>query len=253
MKTQEVPLYLRGFNSIFSYFDYSHSPHTVWNDFLNLTVCGLSYGLLDERRKTILSNYRDEEQPKLWELFECLVGLYADAKKAGEWIDPLGDYYEILSSKGNKQWFGQFFTPHTVCEIMAHITIGNDSPIKKKCFDPACGSGRLLLAINHLYSGNYVFGCDLDKTCVLMTAINLCLQGAKGEVCWKNSLDLKDHRLILSINMAEINGEYLPAIVEIDKEQSESVGKPPEKTDTEIVAPKKVKTNPKTVGQTSLF
>ncbi len=220
MKTQEVPHYLRGFNDIFSYFDYTHSTHTVWNDFLNLAVYGLAYSREQARIDEIAARYKEKEQAKLWELFDCIVRLYADAKSEGEWIDPLGDYYEVLSSKGSKQWFGQFFTPHSVCEMIAQITAGADKPVGKANLDPACGSGRLLLAFNHLYPNNFMFGSDLDKTCVLMTALNLCLQGAKGEVCWKNALDINDHRLILAINIATFDGVCLPSIIEIEKEQS---------------------------------
>ncbi len=220
MKTQEVPNYLKDFNKIFSELEYTNSAHTVWNDFLELSICGLAYGNLQNRIDEIFARYKKEHHENLWRLFEVLAQIYIEAKKTNEWIDPLGDYYEALSSKGHKQGFGQFFTPMTVCETIVHMTVAPHTPRGVKNLDPACGSGRLLLAFNHIYPDNFQFGYDLDRTCVMMTAINMCFHGAKGEVCWKDSLDITDHRLVYAVNLHTVNGAELPTIIEIPKEKS---------------------------------
>jgi type I restriction enzyme M protein len=220
MKTQEIPQYLIEFNKIFNQFEYKYPMHTVWNDFLDLCICGLSYGILEARRKEIFASYREEYHSLLWQPFEVLLRLHAEAKKEGTWIDPLGDYYEALSSSGHKQGFGQFFTPNCICDAMVMMTVANDKPKGCKNLDPTCGSGRMLLSFDNKFPNNYQFGCDLDKTCVMMTAINLCLQGAKGEVCWKDALNLNDHRVIYAVNLHSVNDTNLPTIVEITKEDS---------------------------------
>jgi type I restriction enzyme M protein len=216
MKAQDCPKYLRKFNETFNRLD-SRSSYQVWDDFLSLSVAGLAYGEEQETINKILGNYTEKERPIVWQLFVDMMGVYKEIRIKSSWQDPLGDYYEVLSSKGDKQSFGQFFTANCVSDMMAMITVAGAQPVGKTFFDPACGSGRLLLAINARYPENFVFGCDLDRTCVKMTALNLCLQGARGEVCWKDALDDNDHRQVYLINPPLCP---LPTIVEIPVEKS---------------------------------
>lgn len=62
-------------------------------------------------------------------------------------IDAFGDAYEFLmgmyASNAGKSG-GEYFTPQEVSELLARLTvIGKDSV--NKVYDPACGSGSLLL------------------------------------------------------------------------------------------------------------
>jgi type I restriction enzyme M protein len=62
-------------------------------------------------------------------------------------IDAFGDAYEYLismyaSNAGNKG--GEFFTPQEVSELLAEIAVFGKTKVKK-VYDPACGSGSLLL------------------------------------------------------------------------------------------------------------
>ena len=54
--------------------------------------------------------------------------------------DVLGNIYEQKVSHGHN---GQFFTPQSVCDLMAQITVNEDA---KSISDPACGSGRNLIS-----------------------------------------------------------------------------------------------------------
>lgn len=54
--------------------------------------------------------------------------------------------------------------------------------------DPACGSGRFLIAAHAKFPGNYCCGEDIDRTCALMTVCNFILHGVNGEVIWHDSL-----------------------------------------------------------------
>lgn len=56
--------------------------------------------------------------------------------------------------------------------------------------DPACGSGRRLLAsLRILGAMNYYYGIDIDSTCVKICIINLFLNGVfKGEVMQADTL-----------------------------------------------------------------
>ncbi|MCX6418952.1 MAG: type I restriction-modification system subunit M, partial [Actinobacteria bacterium] len=62
-------------------------------------------------------------------------------------IDAFGDAYEYLmtmyaSSAGKSG--GEFFTPQEVSELLARITVSGKTQVNK-VYDPACGSGSLLL------------------------------------------------------------------------------------------------------------
>src|SRR5207249_1665656 len=61
--------------------------------------------------------------------------------------------------------------------------------------DPACGSGRLLLAVAEIQRHWIFVGQDIDLRCVRMTAINLALRNLYGYVIWGNSL-ADEHRLV---------------------------------------------------------
>ena len=62
-------------------------------------------------------------------------------------IDTFGDAYEFLmqmyAANAGKSG-GEFFTPQEVSELLARIT-SHDNPNIEKVYDPACGSGSLLL------------------------------------------------------------------------------------------------------------
>lgn len=124
--------------------------------------------------------------------------IYSNAFKLGEWCDPLGEYYECLAGNYKKSNFGQFFTPKPLCDLMAQITICDDWG--KNINDPACGSGRLILAANHKTKGNYFVCEDLDAICCKMTAVNLCFHEVRAEVHCHNSLTRGSKRFVLAIN-----------------------------------------------------
>lgn len=104
--------------------------------------------------------------------------------------DILGSFFETHISYGRK---GQYFTPEPICTFMAQITCGerNDeftSP--QSIIDPACGSGRMLLASSRILGPmNYYYGIDIEATCVKICIINLFLNGVfRAEVMQANAL-----------------------------------------------------------------
>lgn len=73
-----------------------------------------------------------------------------DISKAS--IDSFGDAYEYLmtmyaSTAGKKG--GEFFTPQEVSELLARLTVEGKTELNK-VYDPACGSGSLLLKFNRV-------------------------------------------------------------------------------------------------------
>ena len=58
----------------------------------------------------------------------------------------------------------------------------------KRVGDPACGSGRMLLAVAEMQPHWHFVGQDVDLRCVRMCAINLTLRNLSGYVIHGNSL-----------------------------------------------------------------
>ncbi|UII21575.1 N-6 DNA methylase [Fulvivirga ligni] len=117
-----------------------------------------------------------------------LIKVYHQLLNYGhEWCDPLGNLYEEITSKRKSQALGQFFTPEHLCDLMVQLNY-SEVISNARISDPACGSGRNLLAFHVAYPGNYVFGEDIDLMCCKMAAINLMVHGCQGEIIHHNSL-----------------------------------------------------------------
>ena len=96
-------------------------------------------------------------------------------------IDLFGDAYEYLmnmyaSSAGKSG--GEFFTPQEVSELLARIVIGNRTSVNK-VYDPACGSGSLLLKFAKILGVENVrqgfFGQEINPTTYNLCRINMFL------------------------------------------------------------------------------
>lgn len=96
-------------------------------------------------------------------------------------IDLFGDAYEYLmnmyaSSAGKSG--GEFFTPQEVSELLARIVIGNKTAINK-VYDPACGSGSLLLKFAKILGTENIrqgyFGQEINPTTYNLCRINMFL------------------------------------------------------------------------------
>lgn len=98
-------------------------------------------------------------------------------------------------------WRGQFFTPDSVSQMMARLSMGNweDELERHGWFsinDPCCGSGVMLIAAAGLMSETrsdfqhhaLFIGQDIDQTAGLMCFIQLSLMGCAGYVKIGNSL-----------------------------------------------------------------
>ena len=98
-------------------------------------------------------------------------------------IDAFGDAYEYLmgmyaSNAGKKG--GEFFTPQEVSELLTRIAIDGKKEVNK-VYDPACGSGSLLLKSAKLLGKKNVrlgfFGQEINITTYNLCRINMFLHG----------------------------------------------------------------------------
>jgi len=129
-----------------------------------------------------------------------VLGAYVEVAEEAEWMDVLGPVYEELTGGRARARSGQYFTPWPLCRMMAEMQLGSDvTEFKAKAdrgerlriCDPCVGSGAMLLAFaaavrDHAELGyGYIdclefYGQDIDNTCVLMTKIQLRINGLDG-------------------------------------------------------------------------
>lgn len=123
-----------------------------------------------------------QNHPKVTQLVS-LVSIIGDISEGFE--DPLGELYMLAISNGHS---GQYFTPTPICNMMAAINIGDNSYPGQTVYDPACGSGRMLLAAAKINRHMRFYGADLDLTCCKMSLVNMMLNSLTGEIAHMNTL-----------------------------------------------------------------
>jgi len=125
---------------------------------------------------------RNERLVKLLEAIGDLnLGNFADNS-----IDAFGDAYEFLmtmyaSSAGKSG--GEFFTPQEVSELLARITVVGKTEVNK-VYDPACGSGSLLLKFAKVLPNGVrqgYFGQEINITTYNLCRINMFLHDVNYE------------------------------------------------------------------------
>ncbi len=120
---------------------------------------------------------RNQQLTKLLEAINSLrLGDYANNN-----IDAFGDAYEYLmtmyaSSAGKSG--GEFFTPQEVSELLAQIATVGKTEVNK-VYDPACGSGSLLLKFAKVLGKENVrigfYGQEINLTTYNLCRINMFL------------------------------------------------------------------------------
>ncbi len=126
---------------------------------------------------------RNEKVVKLLDAIGDLnIGTYADHT-----IDAFGDAYEFLmqmyaSSAGKSG--GEYYTPQEVSELLARITVVGKTEVNK-VYDPACGSGSLLLKFAKVLGKENVrqgfFGQEINLTTYNLCRINMFLHDINYE------------------------------------------------------------------------
>lgn len=127
-----------------------------------------------------LGNTVNERNEKLVKMLNAIgdlnLGNYQDNT-----IDTFGDAYEFLmtmyASNAGKSG-GEFFTPQEVGELLAKITLIGKTEINK-VYDPACGSGSLLLKFAKVLGKENVkqgfYGQEINLTTYNLARINMFL------------------------------------------------------------------------------
>lgn len=125
--------------------------------------------------------------------FECFILVSQATSHNIEqkgWYDPFGSIYEEKAkSRYKASSMGQFFTPDGLCDSIAKINTQNHTFI----YDPACGSGRLPLAMwgnSDKDKFHYFVLGDIDPMSCKMSALNMMLHGMFGIVERRDAMSM---------------------------------------------------------------
>lgn len=205
--------FLNGFNLLTRG---SHAPYEVWQDLITVFALSIQNGCTRPLKDTsmfkdvwknreqeylrIINKYNKKERS----LFPQMLALLVKEYEREPFQDLLGKIY--METGINNKNNGQFFTPYSICQTMAAVTMGRKEIGKQvhkqgyvNIYDCACGAGATLIAgvercvtevfkkynwQNHIYCA----GQDVDRTCALMCYIQLSFVPVAGYVTVGDSL-----------------------------------------------------------------
>jgi len=177
-----------------------HADYRVFSDFCEISAIALSNAVdktqFEEREKRyfeIIADYKKDELKRFAEMLSHVT----DSLESGM-HDCLGELFMDLELSSH--WKGQYFTPYSLCKMMALMVFEPETAIKQKGFvtlnEPAAGAGAMVVAyadsmkdkkINyqqHLHAT----AMDIDTTAVHMAYIQLSLCGIPATVLHGNAL-----------------------------------------------------------------
>jgi len=129
-----------------------------------------------------LGNTVEKRNEKLRKIMDAIGDLpLSNGKFTENTIDLFGDAYEFLmtmyASNAGKSG-GEFFTPQEVSELLARLTLVGKREVNK-VYDPACGSGSLLLKFAKILGKDKVrigfFGQEINLTTYNLARMNMFL------------------------------------------------------------------------------
>lgn len=127
-----------------------------------------------------LGNTVKDKNARLAAVLKGVAGLnFADFN--GSQIDLFGDAYEFLISNyaaNAGKSGGEFFTPQHVSRLIAQLAMHKQTSVNK-IFDPACGSGSLLLQAKKHFDAHIIeegfFGQEINHTTYNLARMNMFL------------------------------------------------------------------------------
>lgn len=133
-----------------------------------------------------LGNTVQKRNDKLTRILEVISEMQLGATEEHK-IDAFGDAYEFLMTMyaGNAgKSGGEFFTPQEVSCLLAKIATDGKKQVQK-VYDPACGSGSLLLQVAKVLGKDNVrqgfYGQEINRTTYNLSRINMFLHDINYE------------------------------------------------------------------------
>lgn len=190
-----------------------YSFSNVYDDFLKMAICAFSLGKMEKEYEQIAGKYSKDELQLFGQALAEMINEYDQHTTAcGEWQDILGNVFEETNSSFSAGSSGQFFTPVSICKLMASFVTGTEPCDEGVTVnDCSSGSSRNLIAHSRMnpinrYRAFYV-AQDLDERCVNMSVLNFIMFGMKGVVIHMNTLSMevyKGYRIYLADTMMGI-------------------------------------------------
>jgi 2-polyprenyl-3-methyl-5-hydroxy-6-metoxy-1,4-benzoquinol methylase len=196
----------------FERYAYGQSLHTAFTELIDWTLLPFKKWDSAEGQCKAFDSFR--KHPKVDQL-TTLIKHIGDLSE--DFNDPIGELYMQAISNG---FNGQYFTPTPVCQMISSITIGEGLTNKETICDPACGSGRMLLAAAKVNRHSRFYGADLDITCCKMALVNMLLNSLTSEIAHMNTLSNEFYRGY-KVCTNVVQAHHMPYFVEfLEPEQS---------------------------------
>ena len=146
-----------------------------------------------------VADFNDEDKlgkgKDMVDRLSSLIGIFENldlSANRADGDDLLGDAYEYLmrhfaTESGKSK--GQFYTPAEVSRIMAKLLgIGEETTQDQSVYDPACGSGSLLLKVAHeAPHGLSIYGQEMDVATAALARMNMILHDAPTAEIWQGN------------------------------------------------------------------
>jgi hypothetical protein len=188
--------------------DSGYHRGTVLRSFATLAACAVcpriekpdhplgSIGMREDEYMAEIQRWKPEAQGRFAEAFNALV-CEMDAKP---YSDGFGDLKQEWGAGVDKSARGEFYTPDALCQMMARMPIPTEMPADGPLTlqEPACGTGRMVLAIASALDDRGISPLcmratciDVDRAACDMAYVNFTLWGIPAEVIHGNALSLE--------------------------------------------------------------
>lgn len=102
-------------------------------------------------------------------------------------FDFFSTIFEYMIRDYNKDGGGkyaEYYTPHSIAHVMADILVGTESPSNVTAYDPAAGSGTLLMNMAHRIGADRctVYSQDMSQKSSNLLRLNLILNGLSHSI-----------------------------------------------------------------------
>jgi len=172
--------------------------------------------VIEEIHQNTLSCYDKKDQPEMELLYNRLFGIIRSGIESAPFTDILGPLHMEIISPSTQASRGMFFTPESVCRMMARISMP-ESEMRQiieengcvSISDPCSGAGAMILA------GAWVINdmgfppekmraecIDIDIHCCYCAYIQMSLNGIYGVVKNGNSLSQEFNFTLVTPSLA---------------------------------------------------
>lgn len=196
----EAPVEVRKLEKLINDFTYQNGldVQDVFRDLLRYIIHGFS---MPDTPPLSDWRYKKEQNKAFYDMYVAWIQIMDKQVKKHGWYDAFGDLFMALTSQHGQQQKGQFFTPDYISELFQGLAMAKDDKIHTM-YDPAAGSGRMLISAQAQNTRNYLVAWDIDYTCCLMCVCNFLMNSCVGEVVCIDSLGMNNFRGAWLVNEA---------------------------------------------------